>query len=154
VPPSLNPFRAFATGLPKRNSVTASGKRKSRLPGPRLSVLVVDDVPDVTEMIALFLKHAGYEVATADSAAVALQLTDEQAFDLIISDIGMPGMNGYELAQTLRGRSEYQRTPIIAVTGYTEYDDRGRAQRAGFSAHLTKPIDPSDLLNLMKDLLP
>jgi CheY-like chemotaxis protein len=150
---SLNPLRAFARGPAKPKTTRASTKRKPVSPGPRQSVLVVDDVPDVTEMIALFLKHAGYEVATADSAIKALQLAAEKAFDLIISDIGMPDMNGYELAQSLRGRAEYQGTPMIAVTGYTEYDDRGRAQRAGFSAHLTKPIDPADLLNLMNELL-
>jgi CheY-like chemotaxis protein len=116
-------------------------------------VLVVDDVPDVTEMISLLLKHAGYEVATAESAGRALSLAQSQAFDMIISDIGMPEMNGYELAESLRHRSEYQGTPMIAVTGYSEYDDRGRALRAGFTAHLTKPIDPSELLHLMARLL-
>lgn len=128
-----------------------SGKPKLR--ALQKSVLVVDDVHDVTEMIALFLKHAGYEVATADSASTALQLAEERIFDLIISDIGMPQMNGYELAGALRRLSEYQSIPMIAVTGYSEYDDRGRALQAGFSAHLTKPIDPSQLLDLMNELL-
>jgi CheY-like chemotaxis protein len=149
----LDPLRAFARGPARRPAAKTSDKRKSRSRSLRQSVLIVDDVPDVTEMIALFLKHAGYEVATADSAAAALRLAKEKAFDLIISDIGMPEMNGYELAESLRGRSEYQGIPMIAVTGYTEYDDRGRALQAGFSAHLTKPIDPSDLLNLMNELL-
>jgi len=99
------------------------------------------------------LRHAGYEVATADSASTALQLAGERNFDLIISDIGMPGMNGYELAGTLRRLAEYQSIPMIAVTGYSEYDDRDRALQAGFSAHLTKPIDPSQLLDLMNQLL-
>ena len=104
-------------------------------------------------MIGLFLKHAGYEVATADSAPAALRLANERAFDVIISDIGMPEMNGYELAESLRRRAEYQGIPIIAVTGYSEYDDRGRALRSGFNAHLTKPIDPSELLQLLNKLL-
>jgi CheY-like chemotaxis protein len=133
-------------------SSTKSAKRKSTSRSPKRRVLVVDDVTDVTEMIALFLKHAGYDVATAGSATAALRLANEKAFDMVISDIGMPEMNGYELAESLRRRSEYQRTPIIAVTGYSEYDDRGRALRAGFDAHLTKPIDPSELLNLMNKL--
>lgn len=134
-------------------STTKSAKRKSTSRRSKRRVLVVDDVSDVTEMIALLLKHAGYDVATADSATAALRLANEKAFDMVISDIGMPEMNGYELAESLRRRSEYQRTPIIAVTGYSEYDDRGRALRAGFNAHLTKPIDPSELLNLMNELL-
>ena len=65
----------------------------------------------------------------------------------------MPEMNGYELAESLRARDEYRRTPMIAVTGYTEYDDRGRSLRAGFNAHMTKPINPSQLLNLVEELL-
>jgi len=127
-----------------------------RLPnarGSQLKVLVVDDVNDVTEMIALFLKHAGYEVSTADSARAALRLADERAFDLIISDIGMPAMNGYELAEALRRMPDYREIPIIAVTGYTEYDDRGRSLRSGFNAHMTKPINPSQLLDVINDLL-
>ncbi len=132
---------------------TKSAKRNLTSRRSKLRVLVVDDVSDVTEMVALLLKHAGYDVATAGSATAALRLAHEKAFDMVISDIGMPEMNGYELAESLRRRSEYQRTPIIAVTGYSEYDDRGRALRAGFNAHLTKPIDPSELLNLMNELL-
>ncbi|HBB95157.1 MAG TPA: hypothetical protein DC054_07180 [Blastocatellia bacterium] len=117
------------------------------------SILIVDDVADVTEMIALFLKHAGFKVTTANSADSALRLTADTHFDLIISDIGMPEMNGYELAESLRSRDDYSHTPLIAVTGYTEYDDRGRSLRAGFNAHLTKPINPSRLLEIVSELL-
>ena len=117
------------------------------------TVLVVDDVIDVTEMIALFLKHAGYEVITANSAGAALELAETKTFDLVISDIGMPEMNGYELAESLRKSTNYSLTPMIAVTGYTEFDDRGRSLRAGFNAHLTKPINPSHLLDLIGELL-
>jgi CheY-like chemotaxis protein len=134
------------------NSLRPAG-RKRQPQSPKMSVLVVDDVHDVTEMIALFLKHAGYEVVTADSATTALQFAESRNFDLVISDIGMPEMNGYELAGALRGLADYQSIPIIAVTGYTEYDDRGRSLQAGFNAHLTKPIDPTDLLNLINQLL-
>ena len=148
-----NPNQAFDRGARRTPAQRKSLKLKQGSPKFKRSVLVVDDVPDVTEMIGLFLRHAGYEVALADSAPAALRLAKEKAFDLVISDIGMPEMNGYELAETLRQRSEYQGIPIIAVTGYSEYDDRGRAIRAGFNAHLTKPIDPSELLLLMNELL-
>src|ERR1041384_8298806 len=126
-------------------------KRGARTHGQ--SILIVDDVADVTEMIALYLKHAGFEVMTANSATSALQITADTHFDLIISDIGMPEMNGYELAESLRNRNDYSHTPLIAVTGYTEYDDRGRSLRAGFNAHLTKPINPSRLLEIISELL-
>lgn len=149
----LSQHQVFAKRSTKSSgSVRSVARRKKPRSSPK-NVLVVDDVNDVTEMIALFLKHAGYQVATADSASTALELAEERNFDLIISDIGMPQMNGYELAGELRRLSEYQSIPIIAVTGYSEYDDRGRALQAGFSAHLTKPIDPSRLLDLMNELL-
>jgi CheY-like chemotaxis protein len=151
--PPRRPNKVLGRGAGKVTSAKRSTRRKPTLRRSRLRVLVVDDVPDVTEMIALFLKHAGYDVATADSAPMALQLTNERTFDLIISDIGMPEMNGYELAEALRGHADYQGIPMIAVTGYSEYDDRARALRCGFSAHLTKPIDPTQLLNLMNELL-
>jgi len=138
---------------PPHLSSPHSTTRKRQPRNLKMSVLVVDDVHDVTEMIALFLKHAGYQVVTADSAARALQLAESGNFNLVISDIGMPEMNGYELAGALRNLTAYRNTPLIAVTGYTEYDDRGRSLKAGFNAHLTKPIEPADLLNLVNDLL-
>lgn len=149
----LSSTQAFARTKGKVANISKSAKRKPLRRNRRVSVLVVDDVADVTEMIALLLKHAGYAVTTADSAAAALEIARTRSFDLIISDIGMPEMNGYELATMLRGYSDYQNIPIVAVTGYSEYDDRGRALEAGFNAHVTKPIDPTRLLDLMNDLL-
>jgi CheY-like chemotaxis protein len=150
------PFPQPLAGSKRPDFRSSSARSTTRKRPPRnlkTSVLVVDDVPDVTEMIALFLKHAGYEVVTADSATKALQLAESRNFDLVISDIGMPEMNGYELAGALRSLADYQNIPIIAVTGYTEYDDRGRSLKAGFNAHLTKPIDPAGLLGLINTLL-
>jgi CheY-like chemotaxis protein len=137
----------------RRSSPKRVSKRNDRDRISKQRVLVVDDVSDVTEMIALFLKHAGYDVTTANSAGNALKLAGDANFDLVISDIGMPEMNGYELAECLRGITDYATTPLIAVTGYTEYDDRGRSLRAGFDAHLTKPINPSQLLELITTLI-
>ena len=151
---SLNPSQALASKKPSaRPASPRKGKAKDTGPSPRGTVLVVDDVPDVTEMIELLLKHAGYDVATAESAQDALHLARMNHYDLVISDIGMPDMNGYELATALRELAAYNKTPLIAVTGYSEYDDRGRAVRAGFNVHLTKPIEPTQLLTLMRDLL-
>jgi CheY-like chemotaxis protein len=149
----VRPNRALGRSVRKATPQRKTAKRKQGSRSFKGSVLVVDDVPDVTEMIALYLKHAGYEVDTADSAQSALRMAQEKAFDVIVSDIGMPEMNGYELAESLRQRAEYQGIPIIAVTGYSEYDDRGRAVQAGFNAHLIKPIDPSELLHLINELL-
>ncbi len=138
---------------PAKARASRNVKSKTADVRPRGAVLVVDDVPDVTEMIELLLRHAGYDVSTAESAKDALLLARRKHYDLVISDIGMPGMNGYELATALRELAAYNTTPLIAVTGYSEYDDRGRAVRAGFNVHLTKPIEPTQLLTLMRELL-
>ena len=117
-----------------------------------LRLLVVDDAPDVTEMIALMMSYAGYQVATAFSATEAFDAARGGHFDAVISDIGMPGMNGYQLAEALRALPAYETTPLIAVTGFTMYDDRERARAAGFDDFLTKPINPSDLLDAVRRL--
>ena len=147
-------YEALASKKPPAKSRTSRKRKGKEIDHkPRGTVLVVDDVPDVTEMIELLLKHAGYDVATADSAQDALHLARLNHYDLVISDIGMPEMNGYELAAALRELAAYNKTPLIAVTGYSEYDDRGRAVLAGFNVHLTKPIEPTELLTLMRELL-
>jgi CheY-like chemotaxis protein len=126
----------------------AAGKQDEGRP----RALVVDDAPDVTEMIAMFLQHAGYDAVMTFSAADALAAAKAEQFEVIVSDIGMPGMNGYDLAVALRSLPEYKDVPLIAVTGFSMYDDRGRALASGFDAHLTKPINPMTLLDLIKSL--
>jgi len=118
----------------------------------KLRALVVDDAPDVAEMVTILLRHAGYEVATALSARAALDAARGASFDVVVSDIGMPEMNGYELAEQLRVMPEYALVPMVAVTGFTMYDDRERAFAAGFDGFLTKPINTRDLIDLLERL--
>ncbi len=118
----------------------------------RRSALVVDDVADVTEMLSVLLSHAGYYVVTAASAPAALNAAREQQFDVIVSDIGMPEMNGYQLAREMRLLPGYETVPMVAVTGYSMFDDKERSTNAGFNAHMTKPIDPRALLDLIEQL--
>jgi len=103
-------------------------------------------------MLSVLLTHAGYEVSTASSAREAIALARQQSFDMVISDIGMPEMNGYELARTLRSLPDYQTIPMVAVTGYSMFDDRDRSLNAGFDEHVTKPIDPRAFLELIEQL--
>ncbi len=117
-----------------------------------LHLLVVDDAPDVTEMLALMMSYAGYQVSTAFSATEALDAARTHHFDAVISDIGMPGMSGYQLAEALRALPAYHKTPLIAVTGFTMYEDRERARNAGFDDFLNKPISPSALIDAVKRL--
>jgi CheY-like chemotaxis protein len=121
-------------------------------PRERRSALVVDDVADVTEMLAVVLSHAGYSVVTAASAPAALKAARERQFDVVISDIGMPEMNGYQLAREMRLMPGYETVPMVAVTGYSMFDDKERSTNAGFNAHMTKPIDPRALLDLIEQL--
>jgi two-component system CheB/CheR fusion protein len=142
---------AFGEGMePFSSPVPLGDAPQEKKNKPR--ALVIDDAPDVTEMIAILLQYAGYEVVMVYSGAQALDVARSERFDVLVSDIGMPGMNGYELAEAVRALPEYQATPMIAVTGFTMYDDRDRALRCGFNAFLTKPINPRDLLNLVERL--
>jgi CheY-like chemotaxis protein len=112
--------------------------------------LVVDDNPDITDMLAAVLRQAGYTVSSAHSAPDALTLAVGRHFDVVVSDIGMPGMTGHELARALRAMPEYRAIPLVAVTGFDMYDDRERSAEAGFSAHLSKPIDPHALTQAIR----
>jgi CheY-like chemotaxis protein len=143
----LLPFRSHqpASPSPDRDQSTQNTARHRW-------ALVVDDVSDVTEMLSVLMTHAGYEVSTASSAKEAIALAQEHHFDLVISDIGMPEMNGYQLAEALRALSGYETVPMVAVTGYSMFDDRRRSLTSGFTEHVTKPIDPRAFLELIEQL--
>jgi CheY-like chemotaxis protein len=118
-----------------------------------IHILVVDDIVDVREMLTMFLTQAGFQVTSAESACEALQAATDRSFDLIISDVGMPNMNGFELATRLRRLNRNKTVPMIAITGYSEYEDRERALQSGFTTQLVKPVDPSRLMALIEELL-
>jgi CheY-like chemotaxis protein len=139
-------------GEPRTTSQGLHAQSSSRESEKGRFALVVDDVDDVTEMLSVLLTNAGYEVATASRAREAIALAREHQFDVVISDIGMPEMNGYELAQALRSMPGYETIPMVAVTGYSMFDDRTRSLTAGFNEHVTKPIDPRAFLQLIEQL--
>ena len=148
IPEPFNRLYPAPTGKRSQSMLPRSSRESEGKP----RVLIIDDVPDVTEMLAVLLKHAGYEVVTAHSAAAAIAEVREHHFDVIISDIGMPEMNGYELAKAVRTVPGYETVPMVAVTGYSMFDDRERSLRSGFNAHMTKPIEPRALLDLIEQL--
>lgn len=141
------PFRGQDSALPSSSKHSSSDSS-----GSHRWALVVDDVSDVTEMLSVLMTHAGYDVSTASSAQEAITLAREHHFDLVISDIGMPEMNGYELARALRSLPGYDTVPMVAVTGYSMFDDRSRSLTSGFNEHVTKPIDPRAFLELIEQL--
>jgi signal transduction histidine kinase/ActR/RegA family two-component response regulator len=117
-------------------------------------VLVVDDNPDAAELLHEVLTHVGHEVRTAADAPSALQLVQAFAPDIAFLDIGLPVMDGYELALQLRRTSHLATTPLVAVTGYAQDDDRQRALASGFNEHLAKPLAPERVLECIERLCP
>jgi CheY-like chemotaxis protein len=111
-----------------------------------LRILVVDDNVDAAESIAMLLSLDGHDVRSVHDAQRALDLAAEFGPDLVLLDIGLPGMDGYEVARRLRLRQDLTPLRLVAVTGYGQQEDRDRARDAGFDQHLVKPVEP-DALN-------
>jgi signal transduction histidine kinase/CheY-like chemotaxis protein len=122
---------------------------------PNQRVLVVDDNIDAAETLRMLLEMNGHEVRCAHEGARAIELAVDFRPDVALLDIGLPRMDGFELARRLRAHPEMRDTRLIALTGYGQAEDRSRALAAGFDDHLTKPVDPSALEDLIcTDLTP
>jgi signal transduction histidine kinase/CheY-like chemotaxis protein len=115
----------------------------------RARVLVVDDNQDVAMTLAALVRHSGHEVRLAYDGPAALELAKDYRPDLILVDIGLPGMNGYEVARKLRGELGLTQSLLAALTGYGQEEDRRRSVEAGFDQHLIKPIRPETLTGLL-----
>lgn len=133
-------------------SGSAGGESASSLAGVR--VLVVDDNVDSAESMALLLSLDGHDVRTAFDGPGALAVAAEFQPEAVLLDIGLPGMDGYEVAKQMRGLPGLQKALMIAVTGYGQADDRARSKAAGFDHHLVKPVDPEILSALLATLRP
>jgi PAS domain S-box-containing protein len=116
---------------------------------PTRRILVVDDHADAAESLAMLLRLAGQDVCVAHDGPAALEAALAFHPDMIFLDIGMPGMDGYEVARQLRQRPDLKEAVLVAVTGYGQNEDRVRSQRAGFDRHLVKPVEPEMLHALL-----
>ncbi len=116
------------------------------------TALVVEDYEDIATMLAVILEHAGWHTTIALSADSALAAAESAHFDVIVSDIGLPKMNGYELMRRLRQMPGCRRAVAVAVTGFACYDDRQRALAAGFDDHFMKAVNPSTLVKRIESL--
>jgi PAS domain S-box-containing protein len=125
-----------AAGAASGQPAPASGGRK---------VLLVDDNVDAMEMMAFLLAEMGYEAHTTADAGNLVQMALSLRPDVIVLDIGLPGVDGYELARRLKGHPQLASTRLVAHTGYGSPEDRRKAQEAGFDAHLVKPAELEDL---------
>src|SRR5687768_1076505 len=138
-------YQAGVSSLPQARTVP-SGALKAKF------ILVVDDSPETTEMLGKLLELEGAFVDSARSGREALELARQKNFDLVISDISMPEMDGYELLQKLRSIPQMADIPAVALTGYGRTNDVERALEEGFAEHLTKPLDLDDLLLVVRRL--
>lgn len=142
---------ASLTNDDARHHPGASRRDQSSVPLPDLSgvsVLVVDDDPDAREIMRKIISRSGAEVVTADSAANAFEVLQMLRPTLLISDIGMPVEDGYDLIRRVRELSveDGGKTPAVALTAFARSEDRQRALLAGYQMHLSKPVEPLELL--------
>lgn len=134
-------------------SVTAARPVEPAAPGGSRSVLVVDDNADAAETLADVVRMFGHSVRVAYDGPAALHAVGELVPDLVLCDIGLPGMDGYEVARQLR-RMHGASIGLIAVSGYAQPDDVARSLDAGFDAHVRKAPDPEELAELLVAPLP
>jgi two-component system CheB/CheR fusion protein len=122
-----------------------NGSTPALEPQAKHRVLVVDDNVDAADSLAILVGLDGHEVVTAHDGFAALQTAQTFHPEIILLDIGLPRMDGYEVARRLRAQARGREFILAAVTGYGHNEDRLRAQEAGFDHHLVKPVDPEVL---------
>lgn len=117
-----------------------------------LKIMVVDDNKDAVTMLAMLLEAAGHDVSVTYSSKQALELAQAEVPEVCLLDIGLPEMDGNELAQRLRAKSETAKSVLIAITGYGQENDRGHALAAGFDHHFVKPVDTKRLASVLAEV--
>lgn len=117
------------------------------------TIMVVDDDDDLRTMVGELLRRAGYLVVSAASGPEAYSLALKTAPDLIMMDIGMPGMDGFTTLWEMRKHEELANVPVIILTAYESYDLRGEAASSGCQAYMTKPFEPIELKQVVNRLL-
>jgi CheY-like chemotaxis protein len=117
----------------------------------RARILIADDNRDAADTMGMLLELGGHEAIIAHSGNQALQLGREHRPDVVILDIGMPDLNGYDVARTARNEEWGKSAYLIALTGWGQAEDKERARLAGFDRHLTKPVDPDLVEEILKE---
>ena len=143
----------FRIWLPRSVIVDASATppadtAESAADTPTRRVLLADDNVDGAETMGMLLESNGHEIHLAHSGTAALEAVKRLKPDIVILDIGMPDMDGYEVAERIRHEAWGKKLKLIAITGWGQAEDKRRAIAAGFDHHMTKPVDPDDLEKL------
>lgn len=147
---------SFVVHLPVAEPPQTAIAAEARSPPPTLAahrILVVDDNDDVADSLAMLLEFMGNETRSARDGMQAVAVAEAFEPDVILMDIGMPNLNGYEACRRIRAQPWGQHILMIAQTGWGQQEDRRSAMAAGFDLHMTKPIDPVALGNLLRDRL-
>jgi CheY-like chemotaxis protein len=131
------------------NGESSAGQMESK---QKLKILVVDDNIDAAKILAMWLDAVGHDVVTENESTKALTLVESIRPDLCLIDIGMPEMDGNELARRLSSQERRNQMTLVAVTGYGQDQDRQTALNAGFDHHLVKPVDLAKLSELLDKL--
>jgi CheY-like chemotaxis protein len=141
------PAQVAATAEPVQPAI------RTRTPVPHAKaparILVVDDLAASAETLMTLLEMEGFEVKTASEGMAALKIAEDFRPDVVLLDIGLPGMNGFEVAHRLRTQPESRDALLIALTGYGEAESRTRSVQAGFDFHMVKPADVNLLLSML-----
>jgi two-component system CheB/CheR fusion protein len=148
----LAPNRGEAAGGPPAADGRSTADEKSRRLPSGAEILVVEDNADSREMLCELLSMSGFHCRTAENGPAALALMRERVPDVAILDVGLPGMDGFELARQIRKDARLGRTCLIALTGYGQPSDRAASKQAGFDAHLVKPVRAEELLGMLDKL--
>jgi two-component system chemotaxis response regulator CheY len=116
-------------------------------------VLAVDDSLTIRQLIRVTLSRAGYEVVEAEDGAAGLQKASAETFDLVLSDINMPGMTGLDMLRSLRKLPQYKFTPVVLVTTESEPEKKQEGKAAGATGWIVKPFEPEQLLAVVTKVL-
>jgi signal transduction histidine kinase/CheY-like chemotaxis protein len=136
-----------ALDAPRRRTLSDSEDASAQVDLAGIRVLVVEDQPDTRELVRRMLESHGAKVSEAATATEALELVDHDRPNMLLSDIGLPDIDGYELVMRIRRRKDVLASmPAIALTAFARPEDRTRAIRAGYQAHVAKPVEPDELL--------
>jgi two-component system CheB/CheR fusion protein len=119
-------------------------------PPPRARrILIIEDDIDAAQLLAEALRMEGHEVRLARNGTTGLAMAREVKPDVVLCDIGLPGLDGYEVARVLRADESFRSTRLVALTGYAQPEDKERAKEAGFDAHLAKPSPIGDVTSAL-----
>ena len=116
-------------------------------------ILAVDDSATMRQLVRMTLTRAGYEVVEAEDGAKGLQKATAETFDMVLSDINMPNMNGMDLLRNLRQMAQYKFTPIVLVTTESQLEKKQEGKRAGATGWIVKPFEPTQLLAVIAKVL-